>query len=626
MANYVDDFKKEYQQPRINRVTVGFSGIDPQQKTEQQVLIKEMIDAYFSSLSIHIDSGNVDPNAQEPAASTVVMSPTEIPHENLAGLLGGNSSGHYHLTQEEHENLNKYPAYESLAGEIAGDLAGEVEHNALKGIQGGLNGEYYHLTEEQLTKLIILANTFIPEESSEVVVPEDDHEKLKSILGGAANDHYHLTGFELYKLQQIIELLFPNGATAPVLPSSGSGGSGSGSGGGSGSGSDSGSGSGSDSGSSGSGSDSGSGGEETPGSSDGEIIYAGLPHVAPPEWVRNECPKISNSVYAPFSGVHRMYYGKTGSDSKTESTNIGLHVLMDKGNSQYLYLLYTEDLVKWKMREDIQKPLVQDGIAQYLYSDTKVSTYLRHRLYLFFNGANEKYPPMRYLQATNGMTTLSTMLTSKTADKATTPYIAGADSGNNLIIFVAKEGKVARVIDKKVQKSTTVYHCGLEVNPGCAAWSPKAQRFCVSGPNGTAVSSDGATWQTYTNAPKNLEYLTYRADIDDGVFFALSAGEKVFYASVDGMTWAKYNTAEIPLATIAAVDYNPDLGWYCAVGGTSKYAYFSKNLKNWIATKVTDVAIDMGSVIWMPSTQKYVLMPKSGVSYYTFKPSDWSDA
>ena len=31
----------------------------------------------------------------------------------------------------------------------------------------------------------------------------------------------------------------------------------------------------------------------------------------------------------------------------------------------------------------------------------------------------------------------------------------------------------------------------------------------------------------------------------------------------------------------------------------------------------------MGSVIWMPSTQKYVLMPTSGTYYYTFSPADW---
>ena len=604
MANSFAEFYQKYAAPVVEGITVGFSGIDPSQIAEniqnstltpaQIDLIDKLIQEYMASLSIQIDSGNVDPDAADGSVIFTNLKPSDIPHEQLGGLLGGDEAGHYHLTESEAEKLKDYPKYS--------ELNTELKHQELPDLQGGSEGEHYHLTLEQLQKLISLVQTFIPSGSDNVVVPEDDHEKLKNLLGGNEDDHYHLTGDELYKLQQLIELTFPNGATSPTLPSGGTPSSG-GSEGGEG------------------------GGDDTPGSSEGEIDYGGLPNVAPPEWVRSECPKINSFSYSPVSVVHTMYYGKTCTSSKTTATNPGLHVLMGKGNATYYYLLYTEDLKTWTLKEDmVISSKVNKGISQFLYSDTKASSTSRHRLYTLMPGVNTKNPNIFYLYSNSSEGTLQATLTSKAADKATTPYIAGADCGNNLIIFVAQEGKVARVVDNKVKKGTSVAHCGISVNPGCAAWSPKAQRFCVSGPNGTAVSSDGATWSTYTNAPKNLTFLTYRADIDDGVFFALSTAEKVFYASKDGMTWARYNTAEIPVTNVAAVAYCPDLGWYCAIGGNTKYAYFSKNLTKWVPTKVTDVAVDMGSVIWMGgNVKKFVLMPKNGVSFYTFDPADWRE-
>ena len=211
MANYQDEFSNEYEQPRINRMTVGFSGIDPQQKTlfeavdydysklspEQQAVIENMIASYVSKLSIRIDSGNVDPSAPEPEPPTVTLRPSEIPHEGLAGLLGGDADGHYHLTDEQHERLTAYPAYDRLIDDIVDD----VPHNSLKGLQGGKDNEYYHLTRSDFEALAKLITALLPNGNT-VELPEtvDNHEELIGLLGGNLNEHYHLTKAERGKL------------------------------------------------------------------------------------------------------------------------------------------------------------------------------------------------------------------------------------------------------------------------------------------------------------------------------------------------------------------------------------------------------------------------------------------
>ena len=48
-------------------------------------------------------------------------------------------------------------------------------------------------------------------------------------------------------------------------------------------------------------------------------------------------------------------------------------------------------------------------------------------------------------------------------------------------------------------------------------------------------------------------------------------------------------------------------------------------VKDWVDTQVSNEEIEMGSVIYMPSVKKFVLMPKRGTTYYTFSPSEWRD-
>ena len=59
------DFYEKYEQPQVDELTVGFSGIDPELKA---------------------GAGRND-------------------HERLTNLLGGDSTGHYHLTEAQIEKL-----------------------------------------------------------------------------------------------------------------------------------------------------------------------------------------------------------------------------------------------------------------------------------------------------------------------------------------------------------------------------------------------------------------------------------------------------------------------------------------------------------------------------------------
>ena len=165
--NSYDDFLKVYEKPSLDGVIVGFSGIDPQKKstgsasesgydpkaltpeqqdivsnivnnyiknsneelTEAQIdiiatLIREQIEnfevptpednevvintaiaKYMSKLTIRVDSGNVDPDAPDYVEPTIPLSPSDVDHEDLGGLLGGNIGGHYHLTTNERKKL-----------------------------------------------------------------------------------------------------------------------------------------------------------------------------------------------------------------------------------------------------------------------------------------------------------------------------------------------------------------------------------------------------------------------------------------------------------------------------------------------------------------------------------------
>ena len=97
-------------------------------------------------------------------------------HENLSGLLGGNSSGHYHMTAEQLQQLQNL-------------LAGGNNHETLSGLLGGDSSGHHHLTLDELNRLKGYPN-----------FSNLNHEALQGLLGSNSNGHYHLTVDLLNKL------------------------------------------------------------------------------------------------------------------------------------------------------------------------------------------------------------------------------------------------------------------------------------------------------------------------------------------------------------------------------------------------------------------------------------------
>ena len=189
------------------------------------------------------------------------------------------------------------------------------------------------------------------------------------------------------------------------------------------------------------------------------------------------------------------------------------------------------------------------------------------------------------------------------------------DSANHM---VARKTKGVSTV-KKVEDSSKI----IAPNLGCAAWNPVTCVFCISGKKGTSTSPDGETWTANYDVPMNMKFLTFREDLQK--FFAWSEDDNLFYTSTDGIDWDFFPSGPIPLDEVTAIDWSNPNGWYCAVGSNSQYAYFSKDLKHWIPTKIRNNSpVSLSDVIYMPSTGLYVAMPTSGSYYYTFNPSDWN--
>ena len=111
--SWIEEFEKKYNRPTVEPITVGFSGIDPNPKStggSSEAVAEEVLEK-LKELEIRIDGGNIDPDTPEPAPSPspAPVIQTEKDHEKLNNLLGGNSDGHYHLTEDELEKLQNMP-------------------------------------------------------------------------------------------------------------------------------------------------------------------------------------------------------------------------------------------------------------------------------------------------------------------------------------------------------------------------------------------------------------------------------------------------------------------------------------------------------------------------------------
>ena len=54
MKSYFEEFERRYNRPKMDRVTVGFSGIDPAPKNNNEDIDQIVSDAVEKYLSVHI--------------------------------------------------------------------------------------------------------------------------------------------------------------------------------------------------------------------------------------------------------------------------------------------------------------------------------------------------------------------------------------------------------------------------------------------------------------------------------------------------------------------------------------------------------------------------------------------
>ena len=94
-----------------------------------------------------------------------------------------------------------------------------IHHEALPDLLGGNRSGHYHLTDKEKRSLDVLINTLMP--AGVVVIPPsgtDDHEELNNLHGGDGTGHYHFTADEWQKIKTLITTTFPPGSSTPVFP------------------------------------------------------------------------------------------------------------------------------------------------------------------------------------------------------------------------------------------------------------------------------------------------------------------------------------------------------------------------------------------------------------------------
>ena len=233
IKSFIDEFNRRYNQPQINGMTVGFSGIDPTKKevdtssdlseAQQGIVLNEIKD-FIENLLIQIDAGNIDPNAEEPEVIPYNLKPKDIDHEKLGNLLGGNDDGHYHMTPEELQKLRSYPTVADIMGSINSD------HERLTNLKGGNSNGHYHLSNDERNNLLQLIAAFIDTSTGAISIPSEimteilsgvtsDHEQLSNLKGGNSNGYYHLTNTEKANLLQIISALIDSETGMVNIPS-----------------------------------------------------------------------------------------------------------------------------------------------------------------------------------------------------------------------------------------------------------------------------------------------------------------------------------------------------------------------------------------------------------------------
>ena len=597
-----DDFRNKYVAPRVENVIVGFSGIDPDERTNNfsEETLRALVSEYLSQITVRIDSGNVTEPATEPEVQPspvyIPQLPSEIPHEELSGLLGGDENGHFHITAEELAKLNSYPEYAVLNALI--------RHEGLPDLMGGNASGHYHLTAEEIFKLQKIIEALIPAGQTEVTIPSggtDNHEALNNLLGGDANGHYHFTEDEWTKILTLLAAVFPSGSTTPVLPS---------------------------------GPITPTPGGTDPSGGEDEAIpdYSALFENKEPSWS-------SIGLTAKYKTVKeegRMYFGTVVKGDKVTQQALVVPTIYNNNRNDQLSLLSTSSYALTSFSE-LQRNVAKargitlgDMVYAYLGITTKLNTskYGGKRHFCFY---------CTYLNSTNNYIYYYGSSTSvHNPGTKNSGYLAGAyksdagNAGDQKIVCATGDGGVCIVGYKKDSNSsinTTVLEkgasIGMKVNPGCLCYGNGV--FCATGEEGAANSAEGVNWNVNKSAPKNMVGLHYRSDFAykdnsgsdcTGAFIACSKDTRLFYFSSDGYNWTQCSTTRVPLESVIATAYDPNNKRYCVVGSPGNVACLSQDFVNWTPTYVSKVDLNALDVIW--AFDKFLLMPKDSPQLYSY--------
>ena len=590
-----DDFRKKYSNPRVENIIVGFSGLDPD---ELHKLSKEDVDklilAYLTKLTIKIDGGNLDPSADEPEVPDITLRPSEIPHEKLDELLGGDKNGHFHLTEDELAKLRTYPAYAVLNTLL--------RHEKLPDLLGGTDAGHYHLTQEELFKLGKLIEALIPAGQSAVTIPSsgtDNHEALTNLLGGNTAGHFHFTEDEWTKIRILLSSVFPSGSTTPVFPS---------------------------------GPVTPDSGEPASGGDEAIPDYSALFANKEPVWGTIGL----KAKYKTVKEEGKMYYGTVVKGTKVTQTALVVPTIYNNNKNDLLRLLITDKYALTSFDELISIAKARghtlgDFVYAYFGITSKLNTSKNgnKRHFCFYcTYLDSTTKNIYYYGSSDSVHNPSTKQTG---------YLAGAyknDAGNTSdqkIVCANGDGDACIVgykQDTKSSISTAVLSkgisIGMKVNPGCMKYGNSV--FCATGSEGAAHSAEGSNWNVNKSAPKDMIGLQYRADFAykdntgkncTGAFIACSRAARIFYFSSDGYNWTQCSTTKVPLESVVAVAYSPLTKQYCAVGTPGYVACLSKDFINWIPTYVSRVDLGILDVIW--AFDKFIIMPKDSSVLYSYK-------
>ena len=152
-----------------------------------------------------------------------------------------------------------------------------------------------------------------------------------------------------------------------------------------------------------------------------------------------------------------------------------------------------------------------------------------------------------------------------------------------------------------------------KVANACVKYSSKAGVFCACGNSSSAVSSDGIIWEIHT-LPFTIVNLWYYDNLEK--FVALGTN-KILYSSNDGAIWEQMHSTPIPLNTIARVAYSQEMNTFAVVGGTGKYAYFSKDLETWIPSQIFSEDLTALDIIYFPAAKCWVFTANLYLYYFT---------